>query len=117
VLTCKQGSGIRRREVEEVVSREMADALFDAAGERLVEKVRYQVGSWELDRFRGSLKGLALLEMELDAEEAALPPPPQGVSILREVTDDNQFTSSHVASMTPSEQRSWVRLVYGEGSA
>lgn len=114
VLTCKQGSGIRRREVEEVVSREMAEALFQAAGDRVVEKVRHRVGPWELDRFQGSLAGLALLEIELEAEDDALPDAPASVSILREVTHDNGFTSSTLASMTSSDQKAWVRDIYAE---
>ena len=112
VLTCKRGSGVRRREVEMVVSREMAEALFEAAGERVLRKVRHRIGPWELDRFESGLEGLALLEVELDREGEPLPEAPKGVLILREVTDDNRFTSSTLASMTAREQRRWVEDVY-----
>jgi CYTH domain-containing protein len=114
VLTCKAGSGVRRSEVEEVVSPEMAEALFGAAGERIISKVRYVVGRWELDRFGGGLEGLELLEIELDDETEVVPAPPEGIEIMREVTDDNRFTSSGLACMTLDEQRRFVRAAYAE---
>lgn len=114
VLTCKRGSGIRREEVETVVAPEMAEALFDAAEDRVIEKVRHRIGPWEVDRFLGPLEGLHLLEIELESPDAAVPDPPDSVSVLREVTDDKRFVSSMLASMTPDHQRSWVRSVYRE---
>jgi adenylate cyclase len=114
VLTCKSGSGVRRREVEQSVTEEMAEALFQVAGARVIEKVRHRSGSWEVDRFAGPLTGLALLEIELDAPDAPLPEWPDGVSVLREVTDDNRFTSSGLASLTKEEQEEWVNDVYAE---
>lgn len=112
VLTCKSGSGIRRREVEAVVSAEMAEALFEAAAGRIIEKVRYRLGRWELDRFGGGLEGLVLLEIELEDEGEALPEPPAGIEVICEVTDDNRFTSSGLASMTEAEQRDFVEMAY-----
>jgi len=112
VLACKAGSGVRRSEVEEVVSPEMAEALFAAAGDRVIEKVRYALGPWELDRFGGGLEGLILLEIELDREDEVLPAGPHGVEIIREVTDDNHFTSSGLACMRPEDQRRFVRAAY-----
>ena len=117
VLTCKSGSGVRRREVEAVVSREMAEALFEAAGDRIIKKVRFRLGRWELDRFGGGLEGLALLEVELERESEAVPDPPDGIEIMREVTDDNRFTNSGLASMPMTEQRRFVTRVYAEVGA
>lgn len=114
VLTCKAGAGIRRLEVEAVVSQEMAEALFAVAGERVIEKVRYRLGPWELDRFGGGLEGLVLLEIELEGEGDLLPEPPRGVEIIREVTDDNHFTSSGLACMTEVAQQQFVRAAYSE---
>jgi len=114
VLTCKKGTGIRRREVEAVVPAEMAEALFEVADARTLAKIRHREGPWELDRFLGSLEGLALLEIELDHVDDPVPPAPNGVSILREVTDDKRFTSSALASLISSDQRAWVRRVYEE---
>lgn len=114
VLTCKSGKGVKRREVEAVVPPEVAEALFEAAGDRVLEKTRFRTGPWELDRFTGGLEGLTLLEIELDDEDDPVPSPPEGVSILREVTDDKRFTSSHLARMKKSDQRTLVRAVYLE---
>ena len=104
VLTCKSGAGIRRSEVEAVVPDDVAQALFKAAEDRLIEKMRWKIGPWELDRFLGPLEGLALLEIELDAEDSPIPEPPQGVHILREVTDDKRFVSGHLARMNRKAQ-------------
>ncbi len=114
VLTVKSGRGIKRREVETVVPREMADALFTACERRVLEKIRFRIGPWELDRFVGSLSGLALLEIELTHVGDVIPEPPQGVSIIREVTMDNRFTSAHLAHLIEVDRRAFVADVYEE---
>ena len=114
VLTCKSGKGIRRSEVETVVPDDVAQALFEAAEERVIEKIRFKVGDWELDRFLGPLDGLMLLEIELDAEDEPMPPVPNGVHILREVTDDKRFVSGHLARMPHKKQRKLVKKAYKE---
>ena len=114
VLTCKAGKGIRRTEQEVLVPEEMAGMLIEAAGSRTIEKIRWQIGPWELDRFLGPLEGLALLEIELESESDPIPEPPAGVHVLREVTDDNRFVSGQLARMKPKEQRKLVKKVYKE---
>jgi len=114
VLTCKIGSGIRREETEAIVPADMAVRLLEAAEDRIVEKIRWKLGPWELDRFLGTLDGLALMEIELNDESDPLPDPPQGVQILREVTDDNRFVSGRLARMTPKKQRKFVKKAYKE---
>lgn len=117
VLTCKSGSGVKRREVEAVVPGDVAEALMEAAGKRVIEKTRWALGPWELDRFGGPLEGLALLEIELDAVDDPVPSPPDGVRILREVTEDNRFTSNHLAHMGKKEQKRFVVTAYDEVEA
>ncbi len=114
VLACKRGHGIRRMEAEVVVPPEMAELLFQAAGERVLEKTRYEVGPWELDWFEGDLEGLTLLEIELEDEDQRLPDPPEGVEKVREVTEDNSFTSSALASLASGERRALVARIYAE---
>ena len=114
VLTCKSGAGIRRSEVETVVPDDVAAALFEAAENRTVEKMRWEIGPWELDRFFGPLEGLSLMEIELDAEDDPIPESPEGVNILREVTDDNRFVSGRLARMDEKAQRRLVKKVYKE---
>jgi CYTH domain-containing protein len=114
VLTCKSGSGIRRTEEEAVVPAEMATVLFEAAEDRVIEKIRWRVGDWELDRFLGPLDGLMLIEIELDAEDQPMPPVPDGVHILREVTDDKRFVSGYLARLSVNMQRKLVKKAYKE---
>lgn len=114
VLTCKSGSGVRRSEVEVVVTEEVAAALFEAAGDHVLEKVRFPIGPWTLDRFLGDLDGLALLEIELESEDEALPDPPKYVDVLREVTDDKRFVSGRLAGLEPRERRKMVKKAYKE---
>lgn len=114
VLTCKSGRGIRRREVETTVPDDVAEALFEAAEHRIIEKVRWDLGGWTLDRFLGALDGLELLEVELEREDQELPPAPRGVHLLREVTDDKRFVSGHLARMKPKDQRKLVKQAYKE---
>jgi CYTH domain-containing protein len=71
--------------------------------------------AWEIERrFLGTLDGLALIEIELNDESDPLPDPPQGVRILREVTDDNRFVSSCLAHVTLRKQRKFVKKTYKE---
>jgi adenylate cyclase len=114
VLTCKSGKGVRRSEVETIVPEDVAHALFLAAEDRKIEKIRWKLGPWELDRFLGPLNGLALLEIELDSEEDPIPEAPDGVLILREVTDDKRFVSGHLARMKPKKQQKLVKKAYKE---
>ena len=114
VLTSKSGGGVRRTEVECIVSPEMAEMLFLAAEDRVVEKIRHRAGPWEVDRFEGALEGLHLMEIELRHEDDPLPDPPEGISILGEVTDDKRFVNGHLARMNPKEQRALVVQVYKE---
>lgn len=114
VLTCKSGSGIRRTEVETVVPAEVAEALFEAAEDRVVEKIRWELGGWTVDRFLGALDGLELMEAELEHEDQPLPTVPRGIHVLREVTEDKRFVSGHLARMDPKEQRKLVKKAYKE---
>ena len=114
VVTTKSGKGIRREEFEAVVPEEVAAALFLAAEDRIVEKLRFRVGPWELDRFQGPLEGLQLAEIELNDENDPIPEPPGGVVILREVTEDKRFVSGRLARMKAKDQQKLVKKAYKE---
>ena len=68
---------------------DVAQAIFEAVEDRMIEKMRWKIRPWELDRFLGPLEGLALLEIELDADDSPIPGSSQGVQVLREVTNVN----------------------------
>lgn len=115
LLTIKAGRGRVRREVEVPVDEEAARALFDIAGDRQLEKVRYVIDRWEIDVFRGPLEGLVIAEVELDTPDEPLPRTPPGITLIREVTDDPAFTNQHLASLTPESARRLVgKLESGE---
>jgi len=114
VLTCKSGDGVKRHEVETVVPEELAAALFEAAEGRVIEKIRWKIGPWELDRFVGSLEGLFLMEIELEHEDDPIPHPPPGIRILREVTDDKRFTNGYLANLKKKKHAALVKKAYKE---
>jgi CYTH domain-containing protein len=114
VIASKRGKGIRREEYEAVIPIEIAEALFMEAEDRIIEKIRWKIGPWELDRFLGALEGLALLEIELEDEADEIPPSPEGIHVLREVTDDNRFVSGRLARLDEKKQREFVKQAYKE---
>lgn len=97
-----------------MVPDDVAQALLVAAEDRTIEKIRFTIDRWELDRFLGPLDGLTLLEIELEHEDEPIPEPPTGVKVLREVTDDKRFVSGRLARMKPKKQRRLVKKAYKE---
>jgi adenylate cyclase len=63
-----------------------------------IQKVRRQIGPWELDCFEGRHAGLWLVEIELSRADQPLPKPlPPWIG--REVTDDPRYTNSRLARL------------------
>lgn len=114
ILTVKTGRGLVREEVEAEIDRAAGQALLVMAGERRLEKIRYRIGAWELDLFAGKLEGLILLEVELPGEDAPTPPYPQGVDVIREVTEKSEYRNQVLAGLTPEEARRLVEGLKGE---
>jgi CYTH domain-containing protein len=111
ILTFKAGHGIVRREVELSVPPESGAELMDMAGEHRLDKVRYQVGRWEIDLFEGKLTGLVLAEIELSSIEETLPPIPVGMELCREVTEEGAFTNQRLALLGEESARRFVDQV------
>ncbi len=112
VLTVKSGRGLVRREVEAPLPAEAGAALLELAGERRLGKLRHRLGRWEIDVFQGRLAGLVLAEVELTAPDEPLPPPPAGVALLREVTEDGRFVNQVLAGLDPSAAAALVAAAY-----
>lgn len=111
VLAVKSGSGRVRREVEIGVEPAAAEVLLDIASERRLEKVRDVVGRWEIDRFAGKLAGLVIAEIELERADEPLPPAPEGVLLLREITDDVAYTNQRLAALSAEDAAELVGRV------
>ena len=97
--------------VHEETEREITQSKYDQYLEKAnkdkcaVEKTRF-VFKWhdqvfELDLFKGHLKGLAILEIELEDIHDTVELPPF-LSIVKEVTDDKRFTNFALADKTKS---------------
>ena len=83
-LTKKTGTGMCREEVEVEISQEVFDILWPTTVGNRIEKVRYQVGSWEIDLFTGQFAGLVLAEIELSdvTDSIVVPECMSGIAML-----------------------------------
>jgi CYTH domain-containing protein len=100
VRTIKLGRGISRVEVEETVSDQFGEALWSLTEGRRVIKRRYRIPdgalTWEIDEFTDRPLVLA----ELEVPDAAYPVVFPGwivQNVVREVTDDVEFTNWRLA--------------------
>lgn len=92
--------------VHEETEREISQAKYDKYLEdadpkkHAVEKTRFvfkfQDQVFELDVFKGNLKGLAILEIELEDKDETVELPPF-LDIVKEVTDDKKYTNYALA--------------------
>ncbi|MDM5271940.1 CHAD domain-containing protein [Sulfurovum sp. zt1-1] len=103
--TIKTGEGMVREEKEfEVSQKEYEEHRSHALG-RIITKDRYtflyQDNTYELDIFKGSLKGLCYLEIEFSDKQSADDyqlPEIFGQLLVREVTFDNAFNNSALSN-------------------
>lgn len=108
ILTFKAGSGMVRDEIEFSIPAAKGQALMRLAGSRIVEKTRRVAGRWEVDFYHGDLDGLVTADCELSRPDEPLPPPPPGIELVREVTDDPRYTNRYFASANTEERRAIV---------
>jgi CHAD domain-containing protein/CYTH domain-containing protein len=103
--TIKSGEGMVREEKEFEVSGEEYEAHKREALGRIITKDRYtfeyQGNTYEMDSFKGTLKGLCYLEIEFSDEESAETykvPDIFEELLVTEVTDDNTFNNAALSS-------------------
>jgi CYTH domain-containing protein len=100
-LTVKAGSGLVRTEVEVPVGEHEGRQLWEHAGGRRIDKVRYRrdLGAGlvaEVDVYEGALAGLCTVEVEFpDADQAAAFAPPPWFG--RELTGDRRWSNAALA--------------------
>ncbi|WP_201353491.1 CHAD domain-containing protein [Hydrogenimonas urashimensis] len=100
VRTLKHGAGLVREEFEERITKEAFEEALRRNRGGVIRKVRrifgYRGRLFELDSFKGVLKGLNILEIEFESAEEAkrfeLPEPFNRLTIA-EVTEDRRFSN------------------------
>jgi CHAD domain-containing protein/CYTH domain-containing protein len=98
--TVKLGAGVERTEVEEETTRDVFEALWRLTKGRRVRKRRHVVPdgdvAWEIDDFRD--RRLVLAEVELPSADATVTFPPWlRELVVREVTDEGEYTNARLA--------------------
>ena len=101
VRTLKAGVGIERVEIEEETNEQFFAAVWPLTRGCRVHKRRYDVPEgdlvWEIDEFLDRT-GLWLAEVELDrADQPVSPPPWLEPHVVREVTDEPEYTNHALA--------------------
>lgn len=94
-------TGVHEEEEREITKSQYEKYLKDSAPDKVaVEKTRfvfkYNDQVFELDVFKGPLKGLAILEIELENMDDTVELPPF-LKIIKEVTEDKKFTNFSLA--------------------
>ena len=91
--------GASRAEFEYEVPLADAEELLKLSDGPIIEKTRYVVvhegSKWEVDEFEGDNSGLVVAEIELQSQGEQFSRPPW---LGREVTDDNRYYNSSLAS-------------------
>lgn len=94
-------TGVHEETESEISEKEYNKALKESNPDKCaIEKTRF-VFKWhdqvfELDLFKGHLKGLAILEIELDDKNDKVELPPF-LRVIKEVTKDKRFTNFSLA--------------------
>jgi CYTH domain-containing protein len=94
-------TGVHEETEHEITEKEYQKSLKNANPDKCaVEKTRF-VFKWhdqvfELDLFKGHLKGLAILEIELDDKDGKVELPPF-LKMIKDVTGDKRFTNFALA--------------------
>lgn len=122
VRTVKLGEGVVRTEVEEEISAELFARMWPLTRDRRLQKRRYATRSgrhtWEVDEFLD--RELVLAEVELsDPNEAIVIPEWLATVMVRDVTDEREYSNSSLASANRSgtEQAEEKRDQRGERGA
>jgi adenylate cyclase len=91
--------GASRAEFEYEIPLADAEELLKLSDGPIIEKTRYVVvhegSKWEVDEFEGDNSGLVVAEIELQSQGEQFSRPPW---LGREVTDDNRYYNSSLAS-------------------
>ncbi len=91
-----KGKGCRvRDEFEYEIPIQDAKKMMKLCGKRKIKKIRYKLGPWEIDQFKGKHKGLWMAEIELKNKNSKIPYIPKWLG--KEVTYDPKYTNASLA--------------------
>ena len=104
ILTVKKGSGKIRKEKEKEINKKRYKKLKKSKIGRTIKKIRYvfelEGHTYELDIFRGDLKGLAYLEIEFSdirqMQNFTLPKILRKI-VKKDVSNDKRYTNAFLA--------------------
>jgi CYTH domain-containing protein len=101
--------------INQMTNLYLSEPEFRALGEvdgAVLSKTRWRwaIGQSEfsIDVFGGLLQGLVLAEIELTVNGVCPPPPPD---VVADVTEDDRFSGSRLASITRPEARGLLKMV------
>lgn len=98
-LTIKKGKGIKRKESSpQVVDILFGQELFLSSAHK-IQKVRYNIGRWEVDFFESPLTGIIIAEIEMKSEDEKIKMPDWMV----EYTEVTYSITSHYLARLASE--------------
>ncbi|MCH6255023.1 CYTH domain-containing protein [Puniceicoccaceae bacterium K14] len=100
-LTCKQGEGLVRQEIEIEISKDQFEALWPLTKGKRIEKTRYNLShsnhTIEIDVYEGSLKPLVVAEVEFESTtESEVFECPSYFGL--EVTEDSRYKNRNLAT-------------------
>ncbi len=100
LMTMKMGKGLKRREMEFGLSRQLFERLWPLTEGKRLEKVRYEMEQidrvWEVDVYQRELTGLLVVEVEFASEaEAESFLVPEWFD--QEVTRDERYKNKNLA--------------------
>lgn len=105
-IALKIGNGFKRIELERGTGERIYSFLRPYA--RMLTKVRVEVDGWSVDFFTGRHRGLVLAEYEdnnskFEWDELL---PPEGLTLVRDVTEERTYANKNLAKLSASEMRS-----------
>ena len=117
--TSKKGSGLVREEIEEEVSKEEYEEAKKRCSGGIIQKIRYHFTidnyNFELDIFKGKLKGLRILEVEFsNIEEANCFKMPEILEplIIKEITNETIYSNGALSRSMQIPLRADAKLSY-----
>lgn len=104
------GDGVVSVRVEENIplAEELARQFYMLAPGR-VEKIRHVLGDWEVDVFLGDYEGIVIAEVELPTAQTLLPPVPDSLELLIEITGNKEWNNQAMAYHAAAERSRLVQ--------